>query len=150
MHRVQAHVAPVHVVQQPPGGGHDNLRHALEGVELLDNGLPAVEHGDAHLGDKGGQLGQLLADLHGKLSGGAEHHFLDALVLQVHVFQHGNAEGAGFPRARGGNGHDVHAAHHQRNGLGLHGGRLGKAHFFDGLEHLGADVHLIKTCNDFF
>ena len=150
MYRIQAQIAAVHVIQQTAGGRNDDLRIALQRVQLLHNGLTAVQYRNAYLGNERRQFRQLFADLHRQLAGRAEHNLLNAAILQIHIFQHGNPKGAGFARARGGNGHDVHAAHHQGNRLGLHRGGLLEAHLVNGLEHFRADVHLVKSCDNFF
>ena len=55
-------VAAVHVVQQPAGRGHHDLRALLELGELLGDGLPAIEAGDAHAGNVARQRAELVGD----------------------------------------------------------------------------------------
>ena len=136
MHGAEAGRAPVQVIQHAARRGHDDLRPALELVQLLRYGLAAVEHRDAHLRDEGRQLLHFLPDLQGQFPGRGQHHLLDAGIGEGDIFQHGDAESAGFARAGGGDGDHVVALHHDGDGLFLHGRGLGKAHFGHGPEDL--------------
>ena len=142
---VQFERAAVHVVQQPPRGGHHDLGLAPEPGKLFVHGLAAVNAGNPDLWDILGQFGQLVGDLLGQFPGGTEHNLLNFGFLQVHIFQHGYPECAGFPGSGGRYGGDVVPLHHQRNTLGLHGGGILKAHMLNGSEHFRAYIHLLKN-----
>ena len=139
--RVEADVAPLHMVQQAAGGRDDDLRMALERGDLAGDGLAAVDDRDADAVDVLGQSGQFIADLERQFPGGGQDDFLDAAVLELDVFQHGDAEGAGLAGARGGNGVDVLAFHHQGNGFGLDRGGFVETHRADSPEDLGREIH---------
>ena len=144
MHGIQADVAPLHMVKHPAGRGDHDLRTALEGVDLAGDGLAAVDHGDADAVDEFCELGQFFTDLEGQLPCGGEDDLLDPAVLQLDILQHGDAEGAGLAGSGGSDGIDVLPVHHERDGLGLNGGRLLEAHFPDSLEDLRGEIHLFK------
>ena len=130
------------MIQQTARGSHDDLGILLELALLLHDRLSTVEAGNAHAGNKAGQGAQLFGDLQAQLAGGSQHQFLHALVAQVDVLQHGNAEGAGFTGTRGGDGNDVPALHHQGQGFGLHGGHFGKTHLFNGFDDFFTQIRL--------
>ena len=120
MHMIQLDVTAVHVIQQAAGGSDDDLRLALEGIELLGDGLTAVKHGNTAALDVLGKLGQLIADLQGQLTGGGENNGLHLLAGGIDRFNNGDAEGHGLARARRGFGDDILALHHGRDTACLH------------------------------
>ena len=63
---------------------------------------------------------------------------------------HGNAEGAGFAGAGGGNGNHVVAFHHDGDGLFLHRGDAGKAHGGYRLHNFFGKIQALKACHFFF
>ena len=140
MHAVQTDVPAVHVVQQPSGRGHHDLRALLELGKLLGNRLPTIEAGDAHAGNVARQRAELVGDLQAQLARGGQHQLLYTLVLETDILQHGNAEGAGLARSRGGDGDQVAPLHHQGKRFGLDGGHFAESHFFDRLENLVAEI----------
>ncbi len=142
---VQGKALPLQVVQHPAGRAHDDLGLLAQLVQLAADGLAAVEHGDADLGDIVGELSQLVADLHGQLPGGGQDQLLNAGVVWVHVFQHGDPEGAGLARAGRGDADDVLPLHHQRDGLLLDGGGFVEAHAGQGAQDLGGYVQPFKA-----
>ena len=141
---IQMDVAAVHVVQQPTGGCDENLRFALECGKLLGNRLSAVEHSNAAALDVLGQFGQFIPDLQRQFAGWRKHHFLNFRFIKLHIFEHRNAERAGFARAGWCDCVHVRAGHHQRNRLRLHGRWRREPHVLDGAQHFFGQIHLFK------
>ena len=133
-----------YVVQQPTGGCDENLRFALERGKLLGNRLSAVEHSNAAALDVLGQFGQFIPDLQRQFAGWRKHHFLNFWFIKLHIFEHRNAECAGFARAGWCDCVHVRARHHQRNRLRLHGRWRREPHVFDGAQHFFGQIHLFK------
>ena len=73
-----------------------------------------------------------------------KHHFLNFRFIKLHIFEHRNAERAGFARAGWRNCVHVRAGHHQRNRLRLHGRWRREPHVFDGAQHFFGQIHLFK------
>ena len=109
---VDAHRAPLEVVPQAAGGGDDDLGPLFQRVDLLADGLAAVEadHADARL--ELGQLPHLGSDLEGQLPGGGQNDGLDLIAVRIHVLDDGDAEGEGLAGAGGGLGRHVLPIHH--------------------------------------
>ena len=136
LHLVQADGAPLHVVHQAARGGHHDLGGLFQLVDLPVDGLAAIQADHPHPLFKGAQVPQLVLDLDGQLPGGGQHQGLDVGVLRVDVLHHGDAEGEGLARARGGLGDDVLPVHEIGDGPGLHRGGLHIALFVDGPQQL--------------
>ena len=66
---VHLHGAALHMVAEAAGGSHHNLRALFERVNLLADGLPAIEADTANTGLEGGDIPQFTGDLNGKLPG---------------------------------------------------------------------------------
>ena len=60
------------MVAEAAGGSHYNLRALFERVNLLADGLPAIEADTANTGLEGGDIPQFTGDLNGKLPVGPE------------------------------------------------------------------------------
>ena len=143
LHLVQAHGAPLHVVHQPPGGGHHNLGLALELGELLLNGLAAVQAHRPHALPEGAQIPQLVPDLYGQLPGGGQDQSLDIAGCRVNMLHHRNAEGEGLAGAGGGLGHHVLPVHKVGDGPALNGSGLGEALFVQGFHSGLRQAHIL-------
>ena len=115
--------AVVHVVEQPPGGGHQHVHAA--GHRL---GLARLRHAAEHQGDA--QVGvpaigaEAFGDLPGQLARRRQHQHAGAAarrrpgVVEQPV-QDGQREGGGLAGAGLGDALDVAAGHHQRDRLHL-------------------------------
>ena len=122
LHLTQSHGAALHVVGQAARRGHHDLGPPLQDVDLLGNGLSAVE---AHQADPlmaHGDLAHFVGDLHGQLPGGGQNHRLHVLTVRVDALDDGDAEGHGLAGAGGGLGDDVLSRQHGGDAPGLNGG----------------------------
>ena len=128
------------MVHQAARRGHHDLAALFQPVDLPLHIGPAVHAGNAHRRHKVGQILQVPGNLLGQLPSGGQNHRLRAGKFLVQAFDHRNAEGTGFARARGGLGDHVPPGHHHRNDLFLNFGHFGKAHALHGLVQLRADV----------
>ena len=119
---VDAHGPALHVVPQAAGGGHHDLGLLLQRVDLLADGLTAIEadHADARL--ELGQIPHLSGDLHGQFPGRGQDHRLDLLGVRVDVLNNGDAEGKGFAGTGGGLGSHILPLQHGGDAPGLDGG----------------------------
>ena len=119
---VDAHGAAFEVVSQPPGGGDDDLGALFQGVNLLANGLSAVE---AHQPDAGLELGQvphLGCDLHSQLPGRGQDDGLNLVAVRVGMLNDGDAESEGLSGTGGGFGGHVLPIQHRGDAPRLNGG----------------------------
>ncbi len=140
----QRQAAAAQVVQGPPRGGHDHVHPAVEGLELVVDGLAAVdrEHGDAEgLAVAVHRLG----DLHRQLPGGDQDQGRGrgpARALAGEPLEQGQGEGGGLAGAGGGLAHEVPALEERRDGGGLDGRGLLVAELAQGLEELGLQAQI--------
>src|SRR3546814_9356080 len=79
----------------------DLVRRVAKRSQLRAERDAAAQHGELEVGDAGGQLAQLLADLVGQFAGGAQHQRLGADGLGVDRLQHTQAECGGLAAAGG-------------------------------------------------
>ena len=119
LNRIHLHGAALHMVAEAAGGGHHNLRTLFEGVNLLADGLSAVEADAAHAGLESGDIPQLTGDLNGKLPGRSQNDRLYRFILRVNMLHNGDAVCKGFSRPGGSFCDDVLPGHHGRNTAGL-------------------------------
>ena len=117
---LQRHGAALHVVAEPSRRGHHDLGAALQRVDLLADGLTAVQAHQPHALVAHGDVPHLVGVLHGKLPGGGEDDGLYRLALRVDALDDGDAEGHGLTGAGRGLGDDVLPRQHRRNAAGLH------------------------------
>ena len=110
---------------------------------MFFNGGAAVEAHHPHALLKGAQVPQLVLDLDGQLPGGGQDHRGDIVALRVGVLHHGNAEGEGLARARGGLGDHVLPLHKGRDGPHLDGGGGDVALLVDGRHEGGGEAHVL-------
>ena len=150
MNGIQLNIPSFHMVQESSGRGNDNLRISAYGIHLFGNRLSPIENCDPASLNIFGKLGQLLSNLHSKFSGRSKHNFLNTVVPQLQILQHGNTKGAGFPCSRWCNGIDICTRHHQRNCLLLNGRRSAKAHIGNSFKNLIGEIHLFKGCQHCF
>ncbi len=134
--KVQPDGAPLHVVHQPPRGGHHDLGLFLQLVDLGVDGLAAVEAHHPHTLLKGAQVPQFVLDLDGQLPGGGQHQAGDVGGGRVGVLHHGDAKGEGLAGPSGGLGNHVLPVHKPGDGPGLDGGGLHIALLLDGPHQL--------------
>ena len=119
-HILQRHGTALHVVAEAARGGHHDLGTALQGVDLLADGLAAVEADQAHALVAHGDIPHLVGDLHGQLAGGGQDDGLHRLALGVDALNDGNAEGHGLTGAGGCFCDDVLPGQHGRDAAGLY------------------------------
>ena len=103
--------------------------------DLLVNGLAAVQAHGAHPLFEGAQVPQLIPDLDGQLPSGGQHQGQHVAGLRVDVLHHGDAEGEGLARPRGGLGDHILVLHEIGDGAPLNGGGLLIALLFQGLHN---------------
>ena len=149
--RGQVDGALLHVVEQAPRGGDDDVDAAAQGVDLrthadaaedrrrfradvLAVGAHAVLHLGGEFARRGEDQGARLARRDGAARG-----------AQVQVFEQGQGEGSGLAgaglRAR----HDVAAGEHDRDGRRLHRRRLGVVLFGDRAQERGRQPEGVET-----
>ena len=132
--RVELERAALHVVHHAAGRADHDLGAGVERAELPLVGLAAVDGHLAHAFFEEGELGDLLRDLDGEFTRGAEDERLHLLDGGVDAFDHGNAEGGGLARAGGGLADHVAPFQQQRDDGGLDGRGFLESHLVDGLE----------------
>ena len=125
LHLAQGDGAALHVVGQAARGGHHDLGPPLQGVDLLADGLAAVQAHQPHPLMAHGDLAHFVGDLHGQLPGGGQDHRLDLLAFRVDALDDGDAEGHGLAGAGGSLGDHVLPRQHGGDAPGLHGGADG-------------------------
>ena len=118
--RLEHHGAALHVVTETARRGHHDLGLALEGVDLLADGLAAVQAHQPHALMIYGDIPHLVGDLHGQLPGGRHDDGLHLLALRVDLLNDGNAESHGLAGAGRSLGDHVPALHHGRDAAGLY------------------------------
>ena len=124
-HILHHHGAALHVVAETAGGRHHDLGTALQSLDLLADGLTAVEADNAHALVAHRHLTHLVGDLNSQLAGGGENNGLHLLAGGIDRFNNGDAEGHGLARARRGFCDDILALHHGRDTACLHRRRNG-------------------------
>ena len=109
------------MVLEAARGGHHDLGPLFQRVDLLADGLAAVEadHADARL--ELGQLPHLGGDLEGQLPGGGQNDGLDLIAVRIHVLDDGDAEGEGLTGAGGSLGGNILPIHHGGDAPRLNG-----------------------------
>ena len=117
---LQHHGAALHMVAEAAGRGHHDLGLALQGVDLLADGLSAVQAHQPHALVIHGDVPHFVGDLHGQLTGGGHDDGLHLFAVRVDLFNDGDTEGHGLAGAGGRLGNDVLARHHGRDAAGLH------------------------------
>ena len=132
LHAPERHGPALHMVGPAPRRRDDDLGAALEGVDLLADGLPAVQADEPHALVADGDLAHLVGDLHCQLARRREDHGLHLLALGVDALNDGNTESHGLASAGRGLGDDVLPLQHRRDAPGLHGGGGGIALVFYG------------------
>ena len=125
LHAFQADGAPLHVIAEPSRRRHHDLRSALQRVDLLADGLTAVQAHQTHALVANGDVPHFVGDLHGKLAGGCQDHRLHLLALPVNALDNGDAERHGLAGAGRGLGDDVLPRQHGRDAPRLYGGADG-------------------------
>ena len=125
-----------------PGRGHDDVHAALEHLELVDDGLAAVD--GQHVGV---ELAAVLVDglghLHGELAGGHEDEGDGLGGGAGHdALEDGQGEGRGLAGAGGGLAEQVPARDERRDGLGLDRRGLLVAERGERAEQLGAQAQV--------
>ena len=136
-HALQAVLGLHQVVQQAPGGGHQDVGVQRQLLELVGHRLASHDQAAAQVG-VAAQLLDELERLQGQVLGGAEdqgsgpHH----LVVLPQQLQQGEQKGGRFSRARAGHGHQVPPLQHQGHGLALDGGGGVVSHFPDRVQKL--------------
>ena len=132
---LQLEGAPVHMVHDPSRCAHHNICTPFEVADLPIHAGAAVYRTGPYPGHEAGKLFQLLAGLHGKLTGGAEDQHLYAVaVILADGLHGGNAECGGFAGAGVGSADEIHALHHQRNALFLDFCHFCKTHLCDSIQ----------------
>ncbi|MNV78372.1 hypothetical protein D3C71_1718580 [compost metagenome] len=91
----------------------------------------AGEDQQLEVGNAGGQLAQLLADLVGQFAGRAEHQCLDAAGGRIDPVEQAQAEGGGLAAAGGGLRDHIAALQDRRQAQRLHGSHRGIAQRVD-------------------
>ncbi len=141
LHMRQIHAALLHMVQQSPGGGDQDIHTAAELLHLRVD-LDAADEGH-------GAQGQIAAvDLHalfhlgGEFAGRNQDQGTDngraargCRAGGRQDLQDGHGKGGGLAGARLGAGQEVHARQHNGDGLLLNGGGGGVTAFFGGTQN---------------
>ena len=117
---LEHHGAALHVVAEPSRRGHHDLGAALQSVDLLADGLAAVQTHQPHALVAHGDVPHLVGDLHGKLPGGGENDGLYRLALRVDALDDGDAESHGLTGAGRSLGDDILPRQHGRDTAGLY------------------------------
>ncbi len=147
----EVHGVLAHVVQQAPGGGHEDVHSAAQPLDLRVDLHPAE--------DDGGLQGQVfaigvhaLAHLGRQLTGGGKDEGADgappARLRRGEALQQWQGETGGFAGTGLGPGHDVPPLQNHRDGLALNGGGLAVALFGHGTEDFGREAEGIKRHTD--
>jgi hypothetical protein len=106
-----------------PGRADHHLRVVrLQRGQLRAQRHAAGQHHQLHVGNAGGQLAQLLANLVGQFAGRAQHQRLRAGQRRVQPVQQAQAERRGLAAAGGRLHDDVAAGQDRRQALRLHRG----------------------------
>ncbi|KAG1441498.1 hypothetical protein G6F57_018690 [Rhizopus arrhizus] len=97
------------------------------------------------VGNAGGQLADLLADLVGQFAGRAQHQRLHADQAGVDGLQQAPAGGGGLAAARLRGHHQVVTGQRLRNGSGLDGGGGAEASFLNGRQQSGCKTQVFDS-----
>ena len=121
LHCVHLNGAALHMVAETSRRGHNNLRIALERVDLFTDGLTAVAADDFYPCQINGQIPQFVSDLQRQFPGRRQDHSLDRLAFRVNMFQNRDTESKRFSGARGSLCSHIPPFQHGRDSPGLDG-----------------------------
>ena len=151
LHLRQVHRLLLDVIQQPSGGGDEDLDAGAQRIGLRLH-VDATEDGSRTQRRELDVGLDVVVDLVGQLPRGCDDERADrvprrrgAMAGRRHERIDDGQRKAGRLSGTGlGSGHHVMARHDHRNGLGLDGGRLGIAGGSDGLEHVGMQAEITE------
>ena len=143
---IQTNGLPVVMVHEPPGCGHHDLGLLFQCLDLAADTGPAVKHRHPDILIIGQQAPEFLTDLNGQFPGRCQNQALHLRTIRVHMLDHGDAESEGFTGAGGCLGNHVFPLQKAGNGLGLDGGGIAVALFFQSFQHGLGQAQAFK-CN---
>ena len=126
--------AALHVVEQPAGGGHQDIHAVAQGVLLLAVADAAEDDGGAQVGEPG-EIANGGFDLRGQFAGRFEDQQAGLRAVLAELGEDRQRERCGLAGAGLRAADDVLAGEDQRNGAQLDGRRLDVAHGLHAFEH---------------
>jgi hypothetical protein len=134
------------MVEQPPGGCHNDINAAAQLIDLRIDADATVDDGGA-VRQVPPVIANALANLRGQFPGGSEDQRaypapIDGAPLEA--LQQRQGKGSSLARARLGSGQDIPAFQNKRNGLLLDRGGYLITLFLDRTQQFGRKAKLIK------
>ncbi|CDA78945.1 arginyl-tRNA synthetase class Ic [Clostridium sp. CAG:242] len=124
----------LHQVKQTSWGGNQNLWILAKLLFLAFHRLTTVDNDRFDLGQKAGQIADIIADLGSKLAGRGKNDCLDLWQIRVNVLNHRDSKSTGFSGSGRSFGNQIFSGKHDRNCFLLNLGHLCKAQFFGGFD----------------